>query len=638
MCGIIGSINHSLEPKRLQLIKHRGPDSDGWFERENVRLGHVRLSIQDLSEKANQPFFSNDKNLVLVFNGEIYNHWEIRQELITLGVEFNSTSDTETIIEGYVKYGAEIFEKLNGIFALALFNISTNELTLVRDRFGTKPLYYNLNEHSLQFSSELKTIDFDAPDLNHNALSNYIRFLWSPGTDTPANQVKKVLPGEMIVVSNGIGVLKWESSFISSSGFNGTRSELSEKDLIEKVDHLLVNAVKRQLLSDVPVGFFLSGGLDSSLLVAIAKKLQPDKDIQCFTIDTSSFAESEGFSNDLDYAKIVAEHLDVSLEIVKSEVDIAKDFDKMIWHLDEPQADPAPLNVLNICKRAAEMGFKVLIGGAGGDDVFSGYRRHQMVRVEEKITKVPQLMLNAIGSLGKVIKPSTPTKRRVKKLLSTFNKPKKDRLFTYYDWLDWEVVKKLFKKEIRENLDKVDQYAFFRAQLEKIPNESSRLNHMLQLEMNSFLVDHNFNYTDKMGMATGVEIRVPFLDNDLVDFSYTIPTEFKLKGNITKYILKKVAERYLPHEVIYRSKAGFGAPVRKWITEDLSEMVKERLSKENLDEQGIFVFEEVNSLVEKNKKGEVDASYSVWAILAIDSWLRQFTKEEVVNETDHTRP
>ena len=629
MCGIVGAFNKEIDRNVLDLIKHRGPDDTGWFEHKKVTLGHVRLSIQDVSEMAHQPFLSKDGNTVMVFNGEIYNHWEIRKGLEEKGVAFKSTSDTETVLEGYLMYSTQIFEMLNGIFALCIYDLITEKAVLVRDRFGVKPLYYSFVKNEVQFSSELKTFKFDSNELDYESIANYIKFLWSPGKGTPSKEIKKMLPGEYCTISNDNGILSTVSEFIPTKQFDGTRHLATEEELIDRLDALLVHAVQRQLLSDVPVGFFLSGGLDSSLLVAIARKLRPSEPIQCFTIDTTTFAKSEGFSNDLDYARIVADHLDVKLEVVLSDVDIAKDFDSMIWHLDEPQADPAPLNVLNISRRAAEMGFKVLIGGAGGDDVFSGYRRHQMLRYETKISKIPQFMLNVAGVFASLLKPSTPNKRRIKKILGTLRKPKKDRLFTYFDWLDWKTVKSLFRADVELRLNTIDEYSFFRSKIKDIPNEKDHLNQMLQLEMSSFLVDHNFNYTDKMGMAAGVEIRVPFLDNDLVDFSYRIPPELKLKNNVTKYILKKVAERYLPMEVIYRSKAGFGAPVRKWITEDLSELVESRLSRVNIEKYNIFDYSNVNALVESNKKGDIDASYSIWAILAIDSWVRQFGKERI---------
>ena len=628
MCGILGAINLSVKKNTLNLIKHRGPDDSGWFYHKQVSLGHVRLSIQDTSKLAHQPFLSKDGKMVLIFNGEIYNHWEIRKVLENNGIVFRSRSDTETILEGYLIYGNKIFEMLNGIFSICLYDLLNEKIVLVRDRFGVKPLYYSYNSKTFQFSSELKTINFDPLQLDHATISNYIKFLWSPGVGTPSKQIRKMLPGEICTVTQENGSIKKISEFINVSKFDGSRNHSSEAELVDKLDFLLNQAVRRQLLSDVPLGFFLSGGLDSSLLVAIARKLNPKDKIQCFTIDSTSFARSEGFSNDLDYAKKVAKQLNVDLEIVSSNVDIVNDFDRMIWHLDEPQADPAALNVFNISQRAASMGYKVLIGGTGGDDIFSGYRRHQLSIYEKNISKIPQFVLNLLGIFKNLFTPSTPNKRRLNKILSTFNKPKKDHLFAYFDWMEWDKVKRLFNKDLQSDLDSIDEYGYFRTIIEDIPDEPSFLNQMLHLEMNSFLVDHNFNYTDKMGMAAGIEIRVPFLDNDLVDFSLKLPPELKLNKSCTKYILKKVAERYLPNEVIYRSKTGFGAPVRKWITQDLFPLLEHRLSKDNIEKQKIFDYNQVWNLITNNKKGKIDASYSIWAILAIDSWYRQFCNKK----------
>ncbi len=627
MCGIIGSIGKLVNTGALDKIKHRGPDNIGYYENGRVFLGHTRLAIQDTSNNANQPFFSNNGKIVIVFNGEIYNHWDIRTKLEAKQIQFKSSSDTETILEGYKEYGVKIIEKLNGIFSLAIYDLNKDLLILTRDRFGVKPLYYSVVKNSLQFSSELKAIKPFSKELDYSCLANYMRFLWSPGRNTPFKEVKKLEKGTILTFST-IGDLNPTTQKFHTRTFTGIRSCLTEDQAVDKLDDLLNKAVERQLLSDVPVGYFLSGGLDSSLLVAIAQRKSSKNDLQCFTINTDAFSKAEGFSNDLDYAKIVANHLDVKLEIVESKVDIVKDFDKMIWYLDEPQADPAPLNVLQISNVAKRMGYKVLIGGTAGDDVFSGYRRHAALRYEKLLSVMPQCILTFVGTQERWLSPSNSKVRRVKKFLSGIKQCKNDRLFNYFVWLDEELIRGCFTSKIKGYLQRQDRFDFFREKLKEIPEEGDLLNKMLFLEMNSFLVDHNLNYTDKMGMAEGVEIRVPYLDNDLVNFSYELPTNLKLKGNTTKYLLKKVAERYLPKEVIYRSKAGFGAPVRKWVNEDLSDIIDERLSFHNLESQGIFDPRNVRKLINENRKGQIDASYSIWAILAIDSWVRQFVSSK----------
>jgi asparagine synthase (glutamine-hydrolysing) len=411
--------------------------------------------------------------------------------------------------------------------------------------------------------------------------------------------------------------------------FNGIYSKPNEALLIEQLDQYLSKAVQRQMLSDVPVGFFLSGGLDSSLIVAIAKKLYPEKKFPCFTIDIGDWSGGrENFANDLFYAKKVAELLDVELNIVKADINILDHFDEMIWHLDEPQADAAPLNVLNIAQLAREKGIKVLLGGAGGDDIFSGYRRHQAVGLEKYFQFIPSGIRRFIKNTINFLPNTSTFARRLRKIATNLDKSTLQRMSGYFNWLPNEMVHSLFSKEWQEKLKNHNPNLYLEHLSNEIPDEKNLLNQMLYWDLKSFLVDHNLNYTDKMAMAVGVEARVPFLDAELVDFSLTIPPELKMKNGEAKYILKKVAERYLPNVIIYRPKTGFGAPVRKWITSDLDTMISERLSYEHIQRRGIFDYDKVCELIESNKKGEIDASYSIWALLAIDSWITQFVEKK----------
>jgi len=627
MCGIagyIGSVNWDASDV-ISLISHRGPDSNGYFTEDQVGLAHTRLSIQDLSENGSQPMFSADGRYVIIFNGEIYNHLEVRNHF-SGEFNFRSTGDTETVLNAYIKYGPACLDMLNGIFALAIYDRKEKELFIARDQIGVKPLYFYNDDNRIIFSSELKTLllfDIDRT-LQPKAFMNYLAFLWSPGEMTPFERVRKLLPGHYIKLRpSEITVAK--PVLYYQPKFDGTYLAMSEEHLINLLDNHLQNAVKRQMLSDVPVGFFLSGGLDSSLIVAIARKLFPEMEFPCFTIDIDSGGKVvEGFADDLSYAHKVAAYLKVNLNVVKADIDIVKDFDKMIWHLDEPQSDAAPLNVLNIATLARKKGIKVLLGGAGGDDIFSGYRRHQALRYEKNIQNIPLAIRKIFQSLDKMIPSNKPFFRRVKKILSSIDKSPVERQAAYFGWLPTEVVKSLFAQEWRSKLEQYDPYNYFYELEKHLPVKSHELTRMLYWEVKTFLVDHNLNYTDKMAMAVGVEVRVPFLDLELVEFSKSIPPELKMKGKETKYILKRVAERYLPMDVIYRPKTGFGAPVRKWITNDLKPMIEERLSDECLEKWGIFDSKKVWELIEANQTGRIDASYSIWSLLAIESWLAQF--------------
>ncbi len=630
MCGFVG-FYHPFETRDIQLaldaISHRGPDDEGTFQENGLTLGHTRLAILDLSPRGHQPMFSDDGKFVIVYNGEIYNHLEIRKDLEGKFV-FRSSSDTETLLYGLIEWGPSILKELNGIFAFALFNRETHELFLARDHLGVKPLYYYWDGKVFAFGSEMKSftrIDGLQKDIDPTALVNYLHFLWSPGTKTPWKLVKKLLPGHYIELDLKELPLSINPIQYYDIPFDGTYDSSGEQRLTDHLEELLLESVERQLLSDVPVGFFLSGGLDSSLLVAMVRKLRPKGPLQTFTIDTASADSDEGFDNDLKYAREVAAHLDAQLEIVDSWIDIAGDFDKMIWHLDEPQADPAPLNVLKICRRAREMGFKVLISGAGGDDLFSGYRRHQALRYEPLLKRIPPFLSDAFARALSPFDASRTPVRQLRKLLSGAGQSSLDRITGYFAWIDTERNKSLFDDKWKEDIESFDPSFYLRNLLKNIPGECHELNRLLYMEMRSFLVDHNLNYTDKMAMAASVEVRVPYLDKELVTFSTKIPPNLKMRGRTTKYLLKKVAERYLPKTVIDRPKIGFGAPVRKWIREDLSAMIGDYLGEARIRERGIFNPNEVEKLIHDNQEGRVDAGYTIWCLLAIESWLRQFT-------------
>ena len=629
MCGITGIISNKDIQKRIvdanAIIHHRGPDDTGYFMYNNVALGHQRLSILDLSERGHQPMLSNDGNLVIAYNGEIYNHLEIREK-IGDSYSFKSNTDTETILAGYQKYGTDLFGMLNGIFAFAILDKSKNELVLCRDQFGVKPLYYYANDNELLFASELKSLTRIPGwnrEINHTSLVSYLHFLYSPGAETPFRYVKKMPPGNFARVSLAFPArMSFERYY--KIPFAGQYDNYNELEWVEILDESITNAVERQLLSDVPVGFFLSGGLDSSLITAIARKITGKK-LRTYTIDTDMTKDNiEGFANDLYYAKKVAKHLEVDLEIVKSDVDIVRDFDKMIWHLDEPQADAAPLNVLKISKLARTNGDLVLLGGTAGDDIFSGYRRHQAILMEKYFKITPVFLTRSIQNLVNLMPQNNPAIRRATKLLKHSHLSKIERLAGYYEWLPLKINKSLFSREIQDKISNFNPSTVLIDSLKNISGENEILNYMLYWDMKFFLPDHNLNYTDKMSMAVGIETRVPFLDMDLVELSTKIPVKYKMRGRTTKYILKKTAEKYLPLDVIYRPKTGFGAPVRKWIINDLDDMIHQYLAPQKIKERGIFDSNAVWKLINNNKSGKIDASYPVWALLAIESWMRQF--------------
>lgn len=632
MCGIFVALSNRATPQLapfFHLQDHRGPDENAILFEPPLTLGHQRLAIQDLSPNGSQPMRTPDGRFTIVFNGEIYNHQDIRNQFLS-HVPFRGHSDTETLLHAFATLGLDALPKLNGIFTFAVFDKQSQKLTIARDPLGVKPAYYYQSETEFFLASELKSLAFLPgidKSLNHQAIANYLTFLWSPGEQTPFSNIRKLEAGHFLEIDLAPYSGNCRPKQYYEIPFNGERNSFrSTEDCVDQLDSLLQQTVKRQLLSDVPVGFFLSGGLDSSLLAAIARK-QIGESFRCYTIHSPKCGglngkSSDGFVDDFTYAQKVAHSLDLDLQVVDGDHDVLDHFDEMIWHLDEPQADVAPLHVRNICRHARSQGDIVLIGGTAADDLFSGYRRHQAESLEKFLSWIPTPVQSALRSIGKYLPNTNPTARRGKKLLSQLGKSSLERAAGFYTWLDRSRVAKLFDSSIQHELENYDPANFLIQSIAKIPNESSLLNQMLFWDLKYFLTDHNLNYTDKMSMAEGVEVRVPYLDLDLVDFACKLPIHLKMRGKTTKFLLRKLAERYLPHDVIYRPKTGFGGPVRQWLVDGKLDARFQSLQQHGYEP--VFDTNAVKELVQATKRGEADGSYSLLAVLAVDSWMTQF--------------
>jgi asparagine synthase (glutamine-hydrolysing) len=628
MCGIVGfsgGLGKASLVAAAAALNHRGPDDMGIFynQARQVGLGHTRLSIIDLSPLGHQPMLSDDESVALVFNGEVYNFKTLRSELEKKGYAFKGSSDTEVVLNMYLEYGIECLSQLNGIFSLAVYDSRSDDIFIARDGMGVKPVYYFSNGELVSFSSEIKSLRELVPEglkLDYEALQRYMTFLWCPGDGTPATSIKKVLPGEVLTVKAGRIVNKviW---------FRLPQTKVSKKitvasDAVMQVRQGLSKAVERQMVADVPVGAFLSGGLDSSAIVALASQSAPD--LKCFTIEPIGGSDDD-VVEDLPYAVKVAKHLGVGLEIVKIDSsNLANDLMEMVWQLDEPLADPAALNVLYISRLARERGIKVLLSGSGGDDLFTGYRRHLALRYEGLWSWLPTAARQGLESFSLSLNQNKTLGRRLSRLFNNAGGCGDERLSAYFTWVRRGDLDPLFSPEMRNAVKSIRPEQPMLDFLARVDVGVSQIDRMLTLEQRFFLADHNLNYTDKMSMAAGVEVRVPFLDLDLVELAASIPDQFKQKGRIGKWVLKKAMEPYLPHDVIYRPKTGFGAPLRRWIRHDLRHLVSDVLSVQNIQSRGLFNADSVHKLIADNDSGRRDAAYTIFSLLCIEIWCRKF--------------
>jgi len=382
------------------------------------------------------------------------------------------------------------------------------------------------------------------------------------------------------------------------------------------------------MIADVPVGAFLSGGLDSSAVVAFAREINPD--IRCFTIETVGRQEA-GTTDDLPYARKVARHLDVALDVVRIDSGtMAEDLERMVLQLDEPLADPAALNVLYISQLARRQGAKVLLSGSGGEDIFTGYRRHRALIAERWWAWSPRSVRKLLERTSRALDQRSSLNRRLAKLFSGAGLDGDARLVNYFRWARRQDLEQIYTAEFRAAIvDSVAEKPMLDF-LQELPEGTSRLERMLALEQRFFLTDHNRTYTDKMSMAAGVEVRVPFLDIELMEFAASIPARYKQRGREGKWVLKKAMEPFLPRDVIYRPKTGFGAPLRSWMRYELRELLDELLSAESLRRRGLFEPHAVQRMISDNDSGNVDASYTLLSLLCIEIWCRVFLDRAAV--------
>ncbi len=585
-----------------------------------MSLYSTRLAIQDPTPDGAQPMQTADGRCTIVFNGEIYNFRVLRAELVDSGYRFRSHTDTEVLLALYAREGVEMLSRLNGVYAFALWDMAEQHLFVARDGMGVKPLYFSEAGDAFSFASEIKALlafPWIPHDLDVQALAHYVRYLWCPAPRSPLMHVQKVLPGEAMVVKAGRIVRRWRHYELPAPGADPLPDA---SDWVKQIRQTLAEAVRRQMVADVPVGAFLSGGLDSSAIVAEARQYSAGR-LQCFTLDfDSAMAREEGLARDLPYAQRVAKHLDVDLHVVHVNSELADELPRMVWQLDEPQADFAALNVLRISQSSRQLGIKVLLSGTGGDDLFTGYRRHRVLQMHTAWDALPRWIQSGFGGIGKSLPARPASLRRVKQGLQTIGQKGDARLASYFEWSRAAEVRSLFVPGLR---DAISEEPLLDA-LSAMPATATTLQRMLLLDQRYFLTDHNLSYADKMSMAAGVETRVPFLDPDLVALAARIPDNLRQHGAVGKWILKKAMEGILPNEVIYRPKTGFGVPLRAWLRGPLAVMMRDLLSAETLVKRGLFEPEAVQRMIEENVAGKADHAYSLLALMCIELWCKQF--------------
>lgn len=656
MCGIAGfqgAFSIDLLHRMSLAIAHRGPDGEGMELLQSTTVAdvgfvHRRLAIIDLSPEGRQPMTVDCEccgcrghaDLSLVYNGELYNFRDLRRELESKGHRFHSATDSEVLLHLYAEHGLRMVERLDGIFAFAMHDgrpsgrppgVEAGDLFIARDQIGVKPLYHTTTADGFLFASELKALmqhEGVERALDPIALHHHLALLWTPAPRTLLRGVHKLRPGYAMLARGGRVHREWSYYDLP---YGRTPLAGSEAAIADELHELLAVAVQRQLMADVPVGAFLSGGLDSSAVVAMMVRARERSDLTCYAIGFAGDHPVEGTPADLPYARRVAQRLGVRLRAIEVEPNILDHLDEMIYFLDEPHGDPAPINALLIARRAREDGIPVLLSGAGGDDILSGYRRHYALRLERWWSWLPSSSRARIGHRARAIADGglgfglgAHALRRAVKAFALADLDADVRTAGYFWWSSDALRRTLYSSDLAAETLAHRTAEPLLESLRRIPDERDPLNRMLYLEAKHFLADHNLNYTDKMGMAAGVEVRVPLLDLTLIDFATRIPSAMKQKGRVGKAIFKKAMERDLPHDVVYRPKSGFGAPLRHWLRHELRERVDDTLSTESLRNRGLFDPTAVRRLIDLDRDGRVDGGYTIFTLMCFELWCRQF--------------
>jgi asparagine synthase (glutamine-hydrolysing) len=615
MCGIAGIIRWNGQPVRedeirtmCRLMVHRGPDEEGIHLDDGVALGMRRLSIIDL-EGGQQPVSNEDGTIWVVFNGEIYNYQELHRQLVRSGHRFRTESDTETIVHLYEEYGPRCVDHLRGMFAFAIWDSRHKRLLMARDRLGIKPLYYAETDNGIAFASELKPM-LSLPGIdravNWQALSHLFSFLATPATQSIINGVRKLPPARLAVADHGRALRLeryWDVEFEPDE-------HSTEGELVERLREVLADAVAVHEISDVPVGAFLSGGIDSSAVVATMAARSPGRQIKTFSI---GFAES-GY-DELAHARKVAAAFDTDHHELVLRPDVVSIIEDLAWYLDEPFGDTSAIPTYMVSKLAAEH-VKVVLTGDGGDEIFAGYDKYVVERREREYDRVPAAIRGVAGAIGYAM----PEGMRGRRFLRHFALEGPQRYLDASTLFRTDEMAQLFQRGVFEEVSRFDPWS---ERLSYLGEGRDWMSAAQYCDLHTYLPLDILTKVDRMTMAHSIEARPPLLDHKLVEFAARIPARWRLRDRTTKYLFKEAMRGILPPGIIDRPKQGFAVPLARWFRGELADFARDVLLSRASRQRGFLDVVYVERLLRQNQRGR-DLDLHLWTILSFELWCRRF--------------
>jgi len=634
MCGITGRFNYdAYRPvdrdvlvAMTDAVAHRGPDAAGYYLAPGVGLGHRRLSIIDLST-GDQPLANEDGTVQVVFNGEIYNFADVRAELIARGHRFRTGSDTEIIVHGYEEWGDRCVDRFRGMFAFAVWDANARRLLLARDRLGVKPLYYaEVPGGGIVFGSEIKSL-LEDPEVPRawrpEAIDAYLTLLYIPAPDTIYRAVKKLPPGHILVAEAGqVRVSRyWDLQF------TGDGNPAREEEYLEELDSLLREAVGLRLVSDVPLGAFLSGGIDSSTVVAYMKEASGAPPV------TIAVGFDDAAYDEVRHAEAVARHLGCEFHALTANPRVDDLLPKLAWHFDEPFADSSAVPTYYVSKAAREL-VTVALSGDGGDELWAGYPWHRVEQWEQRIRGSLGSATRVAGWLGRALPLSVKGARSLRHLSSA-----PDQAYALkhsYGMFEPEAKTRLYSGDFTTAVGNADAFATFRDAYREC-RSTDPLDRAMYVDARTYMIDDVLTKVDRMSMAVSLEAREPLLDHKLLEFAARVPSSLKLKNGRSKYLLRRVLDRRVPREIIDRPKRGFAAPIGEWLRGPLAGLASELLLDGRLRDRGMFEPREVARLWDEHRTGRADHPHRLWQLVMLELWFRQFADQAPAAAASPTR-
>jgi len=619
MCGICGFNwnDEKLIQKMVQKIHHRGPDANGVKTFPGFSMGNARLSILDLSAKGNQPMSTRNDKLWIVYNGEVYNFPEIKKELTARGYKFNSHTDTEVVLKSYEEYGPGCLEKFNGMFAFAIWDEEKKELFLARDRIGIKPLYYYLKDGRLIFGSEIKSIleaDCVKREVNLQSMYYYLGYEFVPAPDTMFKNIYKLRQGHYAIFKNSsLQIQKyWELKFKPEI--------LNEEEATDRIFTALEKSVQRRLISDVPLGVFLSGGLDSSTVVGLVSRLYPKK------VRTFSIGYRDKTFSELPYAKTVSDFFNTEYNVLMIDPVSPEDIERSLYHLDEPMTDLSTIPFYLISCKAREK-VKVCLSGEGGDEIFLGYDRFKAAKINRYYNIFPSFIRKKIISSLILRLPDQPQKKGAINMLKRFVEgtlyPEEAGAMRWQYFLNPEIGQNIFIKSTQHHIafTPFDPIYYF----SRICNSANTTDRDIFVDIKLTMADSVLMKIDKMSMATSLEVRVPFLDHEVVELCASIPAGLKLNKLTTKYIFRKTLKKYglLPESIIYRGKQGYSLPVKNWLREELKDYMIDLFKNSPIIKEN-FNSSYLSLLINEHLQLKHNHNHILWALVNLSLWYKKF--------------